>query len=194
LVTGHLGAAGAGLRLARRPKLRSTARAAVLRRLLTPVPRLSEGRVLARSGRVHAMLDLSDGLAGDLRRLSEASGVGVRIDAARLPLASATRRASRDLGCDPFELALCGGEDYELLFAAAPEQAPRLIRELARRTGPPCTIIGEVLPARRGLHWMRPDGREAALPDGWAHESGTGERVNRRASGKNITGPTNRMF
>lgn len=176
LVTGHLGAAGAGLQFARNPALASPARRAVLRKLLTPVPRLAEGRVLARSGRVTAAMDLSDGLAGDLRRLAEAGGVGARVEAARLPIAPATRRAARDCGGDAVALALSGGEDYELLFTAAPADAPRLIRAVKARTGTPCAVVGEILPARKGLRLTELDGRERPLPAGWEHQAERGSR------------------
>lgn len=169
LVTGHLGAAAAGLALARRPLLRTPARPAVLRRLLAPEPRLAEGRALARSRRVHALLDLSDGLAGDLRRLCEAGGVGARVHATRVPLAATTRLAARALGVDPLVWALSGGEDYELLFALPLVDAARAAAEVTRATGTPCTVIGEITALRRGLRLVRADGREAAWPEGWAH-------------------------
>jgi thiamine-monophosphate kinase len=169
LVTGHLGAAAAGLALARRPGVRTPARRAVQRRLLSPEPRLPEGRVLARSGRVHALLDLSDGLAGDLRRLCEASGVGARVHAARLPIAATTRLAARALRADPLDWALNGGEDYELLFALPLDRAARTAVEVTRRTGTPCTVIGVLTPPRRGLRLVRPSGREDAWPAGWEH-------------------------
>jgi thiamine-monophosphate kinase len=177
-VTGDLGAAGAGLRLAQRPGLKSPARGAVLRRLLAPSPRLREGRVLARSRRVTAAIDLSDGLAGDVRRLAEASRVGIRLAAARLPIAASTRRAARDLGADPLALALGGGEDYELLFTLPPEDAPRVLGAVRAATGTPCTVVGEIVSARKGLRLIEPDGREVPLPVGWEHKGGTAEQRN----------------
>jgi len=192
LVTGQLGGAAAGLALAARPRVRTRARGAVLRRLLAPEPRLAEARVLARSGRVHALLDVSDGLAGDLRRLCEASRVGARIHADRVPLAPATRRAAHALGQDPLALALSGGEDYELLFTASPAHAAALAADVLRRTGTPVSVLGEILPARRGLRLVHPDGREVSWPQGWEHgdsrrespEQVKGEQVSRRVTAK----------
>jgi thiamine-monophosphate kinase len=101
-VTGPLGAASAGLRELRAdPGARSACTAAFLR----PVPRLGEG-VAAALGGARAMIDVSDGFGIDLRRLAEASGVGVALD--ELPVAP---------GATPDE-ALGGGEDYELVFTA----------------------------------------------------------------------------
>jgi len=67
---------------------------------------------------VSAMIDVSDGLVLDLSRLCDASGVGVCLEASRIPIAEGTRRISALLGLDPLELALQGGEDYQLLFTA----------------------------------------------------------------------------
>lgn len=88
-------------------------------RHLTFRPRLKEGRWLVRHFPVHAMMDLSDGLAADLPRLARASRAGFALDEAALPCSE---------GCTPAQ-ALGDGEDYELLFALAPKPA----RELARR-------------------------------------------------------------
>lgn len=108
-VTGTLGGAGAGLAIARGGE----GPAELLERYRRPMPRLAEGIVLA--PHVHAMMDLSDGLLLDASRMAEASGVAVAIDLAEIPL-------SLHLG-DALAAATAG-DDYELLFAAAPDFAP----------------------------------------------------------------------
>ena len=80
-------------------------------------PRLTEARWLAKHFAVHAMMDLSDGLGADLPRLALASGVGFRVDRERLPRAGSVSE----------DQAICDGEDYELLFAVSPDEAPALL-------------------------------------------------------------------
>jgi thiamine-monophosphate kinase len=124
-VTGPLGAAAAGLALLQSgdpaaPELlaRFPALAAAHRR---PVPALAMGLALTRAGAT-AMIDVSDGLAGDALHLAEASGVGVEVHDATVPLAPGVAETAALLGLDPLELALGGGEDF-VLAAALPRTA-----------------------------------------------------------------------
>ena len=122
-VSGPLGAAAAGLALLRRDDQpagallgRFPALAAAHRR---PEPQLAAGRRLAAAGAT-AMVDVSDGLAGDALHLAEASGAGVEVDDDALPVAPGVAEAAALLGLDPVELALAGGEDYVLAAALPP--------------------------------------------------------------------------
>ncbi len=125
-VTGVLGKAAAGLELLRRGigDGRSRAERSALGAHRRPEPRCSAGAWLAASGLVRCMMDISDGLSVDVRRLCAASGCGAEIDAQSLPLFESARL----WGADPVELGLHGGEDFELLFAVRPDQARRLER------------------------------------------------------------------
>ncbi|BBL80088.1 thiamine-monophosphate kinase [Rubrobacter xylanophilus] len=133
-VTGELGTAAAGLLALQRGE---GGFGRLVRRHLRPEPRVREGLEAALLG-VHAMIDLSDGLATDAGHLCERSGVGCRIDLLRLPVAGDVRRLA---GEDAEVLAATGGEDYELLISA-PEQT---LQELARRISVPLTVVGEVV-------------------------------------------------
>ena len=134
LVSGSLGDAALG----RRPG----AVRALVRRQRRPTPRLALGQALP--GLARAAIDVSDGLLQDLAHLCAASGVGatVRLDA--LPLSEAYRRTvERGARVRPYDAALAGGEDYELLVAVAPGQVGRA-RAAARKVGIPLTAVGDV--------------------------------------------------
>jgi len=112
-VTGDLGGARAALETWRRNEKPS---AALRARFAHPVPRIAAGQWLARQG-AHAMIDLSDGIAGDARHLAAASEVRVEIDLDALPLADGVPAAAERLGIPAGEFAAEAGEDYELLVA-----------------------------------------------------------------------------
>lgn len=120
-VSGHLGEAAAGLDLCRLADPRKGNWPQLMRAHLEPQPRVALGRFLAASGRVRAMMDLSDGLATDLAHLCAESGCGAEVDAGQLPLSAALEEAAVHLGRSPVEYALTGGEDYELLFVTDQE-------------------------------------------------------------------------
>ena len=146
-----LAAAGLG------PRATAAARRAVRRHLL-PEPQLALSAALARRRRC-ACLDVSDGLARDLARLTRASSVGATLEAAALPAPAALPPLARALGEDPATLVLGGGEDYVLLFAL-----PR-----AEPAPPGCHRIGK-LEARPGLRLRDERGAVAPLPAlGWDH-------------------------
>jgi len=118
-VTGTLGDSAAGLKLILE---HSPDAVAYLReRHYRPEPRLREGIALAATAGVHSMMDISDGIASDLPHILEASGVGAEIDLRRLPLSQELMDICAVRGWDAAELAVGGGEDYELLLTVAPE-------------------------------------------------------------------------
>jgi thiamine-monophosphate kinase len=158
-VTGELGASAAGLVALENG---GTGPERLVRRCLRPAPRVGVGGVAARLG-VNAMIDLSDGLASDARRVCEQSGVGCRVDLESLPVASDTREFLESLGRDPEILAAAGGEDYELLISA-PELT---LDELARNVGVPLTTIGEITDGD-GAVFLR-GGEPVENLSGWDH-------------------------
>ena len=178
-VTGHLGASETGLRLLRAARERPAAGSpatdrfeGVLCRHRTPVPRVREGVLLAKSGWVRAMIDVSDGLSSDALHVGRDSGVGLNLDGNALPIAEETRRAMEELRIDPVKTALESGEEFELLCAVAPEGVARLAAELAERTGTPLTPIGECVSAGRGCTFTDCTGSRTLRPKGYDHFSG----------------------
>ena len=121
-------------------------------------PRLFESRQLLRRVRVRAMMDLSDRLASDLWQMSRASGVRLRVEAARIPVAAAAGTVYH---------ALMDGEDFELLFAVRPSDAARVPRRLGRC---PVTRIGTATRRGIGVELEGADGRLKPLrPSGFRH-------------------------
>jgi thiamine-monophosphate kinase len=148
-VTGTLGRAAAGLALLRQGRTsgRSATERLALRSHRTPEPRCEVGLWLVGNRFVSCMMDLSDGLSTDLPRLCESSGVGAEINGVQLPIFAGARRWQ----CDPVDLALNGGEDFELLFAVPVRKAARLEKAYPSRF-PPISCIGR-LRRERNVVW-----------------------------------------
>ncbi len=123
-VTGPLGDSAAGLQAILQGVRGSEDAKALVERHYRPVPRVSEGQALAATPGVHAMMDISDGVASDLRHILKASGVGAAVRTQDVPLSAELRRVCAQQGWDATSLALTGGEDYELLFTMAPGTEP----------------------------------------------------------------------
>jgi thiamine-monophosphate kinase len=169
VVTGELGAAAAGRLLLEDPTLAtavSPATAEQLRhRQLDPAPRLGSGRGLAAAG-ARAMIDLSDGLAGDAGHIAGASGASLRIDAGSLPLASGVAEIAAAAGADPLRLAVSGGEDYELLAALPPVKLDEAVARLGEAGETTLTPIGEVA-SGEGVEIRLPGGERL---EAWGHD------------------------
>jgi thiamine-monophosphate kinase len=170
LVTGSLGAAAAGL-AAREQALgeaESSLLAEALRAHHEPRPRLDEAHAIARAGLATAMMDLSDGLAADLPRLCEQSGVGARIRTDGVPVGRACTYVATMLGLSDLRLALTGGEDYELLLTCPSARVHELRSAVVEETGTELTAIGEIT-SDRSVVFLDADGREQDFGRGFDH-------------------------
>src|SRR5271167_2160602 len=163
-VTGTIGDAAIGLRVrqGRGPDIPQGDKAFLLERYLTPEPRVALiGAMIAHA---NGGMDVSDGFAGDLTKMLAASGVSARVPVFRLPLSPAARTA---IAADPglFEVAVTGGDDYELLASAAPESAPAF-EAAAAAAGVPLTLVGEAVEGRRPPSFIGPDGNPVVFGRG----------------------------
>jgi thiamine-monophosphate kinase len=178
-VTGALGASALGLALLEKGfRLEATAQDDVMEpermrgravlKHLAPEPRLKPGEAIGRRRLATAMIDVSDGLSTDLSHILDESRCGAVIRADSIPTDESLRALAPGLGLDPMRLALHGGEEYELLFTARPEDHDRII-ELSEELGIAITHIGEITAA--GELELEYDGAvEPVKPSGYEHK------------------------
>jgi thiamine-monophosphate kinase len=157
-VSGELGGSAAAVQQMTKRKKKVTARD--YPRHFYPEPRIDIGRALREKGLASAMIDTSDGLSTDLAHLCEESSVGAEVDASRIPRAR-VGKAERQVDLD---LALHGGEDYELLFTVRPgKRVPKQIG------GVPLTEIGRIIRTRKISFRTSPNQVHELKPRGWEH-------------------------
>ncbi|MEY3732432.1 MAG: thiamine-phosphate kinase [Pseudomonadota bacterium] len=163
-VSGSIGDGALGLRVLQ-GKLGADGEGHLARRYRLPEPRLALGQALR--GVARAAMDISDGLAQDLGHLCRAGGCGAEISAANVPLSTAARAAlAGDAALLP--LILTGGDDYELLFAAAPEDAAA-VRAAGEKAAVPVARIGRFI-AGEAVVVRDASGAAITLPQGgWSH-------------------------
>ena len=174
-VTGSLGAAAAGLRLIERGAHLAEQKLGdddsqkldhILLRQLRPEPRVGWGMVLGEERLATSMIDLSDGLSSDLNHLCEASGVGAWIDSSLLPVDDRVTELCGRRALDPLQLALHGGEDFELLFTIKPGDVARLPRKV---DGVEVKRIGTIQNASEGVKISEGARTWELKPGGWMH-------------------------
>jgi len=162
-VSGRLGEAELGLRLIHRKLHKQKRWTRLLKKHFYPEPRLALGEWLVAHRCATSMIDTSDGLSTDLGHICKASKVGAVVWAPKIPVVRIPPELHR-LGLDPLNLALDGGEDYELLFTVPKKFSNSLPR---RVQGVPVTVIGEITREKRVI-LVRSDGSRTPLqPKGW---------------------------
>lgn len=162
-VSGRPGEAELGLQIVGQSKGMASAKIPLTRKHLYPEPRLAVGQWLAQKGFPTAMMDISDGLSTDLSRLCAASAVGALLEESKIPRPRIKGVAvKRDLRA--LQLALHGGDDYELLFTVPPRKTKFLPKTFQ---GVSLTAIGRIVRGRKLLLSVE-DGRAMQLvPSGW---------------------------
>lgn len=166
-VTGELGEAQAGLELLLKKREGKSLQfsPALTRKHLLPLPRLAESDFLVHNAKLNSMIDISDGLASDLHQVCKESKVGAVIYERKIPLGSKAIRAAKLLKKNPLEFALSGGEEYELLFTLSKAQARGLLSKARFKL----TVIGEIVPRRKGVSLERAGQKSKLLPRGYNH-------------------------
>ncbi|MBM4340581.1 MAG: thiamine-phosphate kinase [Deltaproteobacteria bacterium] len=160
--SGTLGDAALGLKILQDKGLRKKPKGLVNKHL-SPTPRVELGQALAKKHIASAMIDISDGLLNDTNHILEESKVGAQLWEDRIPLSTLYRRWAQTYSKAPYQIALSGGEDYELLFTASPQKRAK-VSSLARSLNIPLTRVGEILPEKEGVHLIRKGGKEVKLP------------------------------
>jgi thiamine-monophosphate kinase len=177
-VSGGLGASRAGLFILLEKERPMESR---FQELVTahrrPRPQLKEGRFLAACGAVTAAMDVSDGIASDLRHMTRPAGLGAVLDAAAIPVSESVRNFCALRGEDPVRFALQGGEDYVLLFTLDAHRAEEVSAAFQDYFHYPIHRIGRITKGG-GLIVKGPDGEEMPLPQpGFNHFEGRGRRT-----------------
>lgn len=160
-VTGSLGDSAGGLKAILEGVERDMDVQRLIDRHYRPIPRVPEGEELRLNLGVHAMMDLSDGLASDLQHILAASEMNAEIDVTAIPLSLALKHVCASQGWDPVALAVCGGEDYELLFTCTPQTEMLL--------SVPHFVIGKITDRARGEARISWRGAQGPVAPGFDH-------------------------
>jgi thiamine-monophosphate kinase len=171
LVTGYPGQSAAGLQLLlyvqRMEGLRDHP---LVRAYNTPSHRAREGRAVAQSGCVTAMIDTSDGFLGDLGHICKESAVGAELIQEKLPISEDLRQAAQKLGQDPYDLVLKDSDDYELIITCSPDHVDQIYSAVSALSDVPVTEVGRITDVARQIKLILPDGTHSGIkPAGWDH-------------------------
>jgi thiamine-monophosphate kinase len=167
-VTGTLGGSALGLAVLKDKGFKRAAKGPFKKEVmkhLDPIPRLSVGRALASKGLASSMIDISDGLMLDLKRLCGSSGVGAEVQSTWLPVSPGLKRLAKkdpSWGKKAAEMALTGGEEYELLFTA-PAKFSNKIKTLSKKLRVRITEIGSIRDKSQKISVMGKEGRPVRL-------------------------------
>ncbi|WP_423126336.1 thiamine-phosphate kinase [Gaoshiqia sp. Z1-71] len=168
-VTGFLGDSAGGLQVVLNRLKSSPDREYLLARHYLPEPRLAEGRFLSSLPGVHAMMDISDGIASDLKHILKTSGKTARINLDQLPVSSALTRICNEQGWNATDLAIGGGEDYELLLTVAPGQVEALQQKFQTEFGKALYPVGTIDEGSPVIRWFQNETEVQLSKNGFNH-------------------------
>ncbi|MCD6295324.1 MAG: thiamine-phosphate kinase, partial [Deltaproteobacteria bacterium] len=174
LVTGYPGQAAAGLAILLQTETGKTwdGNNPLVTAYQCPTHRAVEGRAVAKTGLVNAMIDTSDGLLGDLGHICFESNVGAVLHEDRLPVSKALRQFAEKSGGNPMDYVLKDSDDYELIITCAPEHVARIQNAMAKENDIPVAKIGSITGDKGRIELMSSAGisRSVGL-SGWDHFS-----------------------
>jgi len=168
LVTGQLGASAAGLYLLLNPEKETPKAESLKKAHLLPKARVREARIAARLGAT-AIEDISDGLASEIGHICEQSRVGAKIFSSHVPVAEGVAEVGQLSVRSALQLALEGGEDYELVITAPTAKAEVIAREIFEETGTPVVFVGEIIEQSEGVILVDEEGKTTPLGKGYEH-------------------------
>lgn len=170
-VTGTLGASAAGFYvLENYQKDYPQKFAHLVHSHLDPVARIEAGMAIAKSDYATSMIDISDGLAGDLKHICDDSNVGAEIVEKNIPLPEAIDELADTISKSKVDLALHGGEDYELLFTMQSNTPSSLIEKIAAEAKVKITEVGRIISKEEGYNIITAENQQLPLhPKGWDH-------------------------
>ncbi len=141
----------------------------LIKKHFEPSPRIHEGIWLSNQQAVHAMIDISDGIASDLKHVVQSSKVAAEVQLNHVPMSYALNEIAVAFEVDPFNYALIGGEDYELLFTVAAKEADDIKAGYKLRFGEDITEIGEIKEGTNGIVWKMGDEEVELAFEGFNH-------------------------
>ncbi len=166
-VTGNLGDSAGGLQVLLE-KLNDVCRNthensvfnALLQKHHMPEPQIKEGLFLARQEGVNAMMDISDGIASDLKHILKASKMSGEVQLDFIPISDSLSQLSKEQNWDTLKMAVSGGEDYELLLTVASDRFQEIQEKFEKEFNKPLMKIGSIKQGGKPLiHWVK-DGKE----------------------------------
>jgi len=175
VITGHVGDSSAGLDLLRSVKSSSANKSTIdvsrihyqqaINRHRVPIIRLAEAQLISQNHLATAMIDVSDGVVGDLRHICQQSKVGAVLWSEHIPLSNAVQDIARLFHKQPLSYGLSGGEDYELLFTCPPDRMDEAKRLIKQSMGTPLSIIGEITHKEKGIRLIDSKGNSLPAPE-----------------------------
>jgi len=168
-LTGDIGNSGGGLKILLENKDRDKNSDFLIKEHNRPQPHLTEGSWLSNHSAIHAMIDVSDGIDSDLRRIMEKSECGVNIDLESLPLSSHLITVCDLYDWNAYEIAATGGEDYCLLCTISKDDFKSISGEFHRHFKRPLHRIGEIIPDSSSLNYYLDEKKQKLTGHGFDH-------------------------